>query len=1093
MMNRVKVLWTVFTLLGLVIFGCSDRDTDTGTGPAQKETAPREGSVGKTEDGHDVLVFQEGELDDFLFDMNATVTPDEDVVCAAALSFRNLDENKIPLVGDIIASAPTKSAPNGFLYKVLEVSTKGGVTTVTARCASLEETIQEVKFEGSVELQFNEDDELIGALQKTTSGGWSLSKTFDLGSGDHLKAEASYTIWFNFALETEWFMLQYAKVTVSHLGHAGLSGRVSRQVNTRELLGKKFLGAITFWIGPVPVVFTTDVEANLRVTSKGEVDLLADYQLDLRGEYGAEYKRKSGWGLVNTTTATRTSDVEHHMNGNVRVGILFGLVARLYDVAGVGLDAGPAVDFSVDGRPAGGTYVFDNGFQHDYEYGQPKDAAILDFGVSIEARVNLSVLGYRLNHNFWDAYFSVAKLGMASFLPAFGVPLASQNDNDGITYGLSPPWIQTLNYPVRDYGVCAEIAGSGQCEAGGGIRKVIDPASKGSINLEFNNLEPGTYGIRPYVYTGKSTFYDKATVVNTTHSLEVLSSGCSEDFFCWAEAGQLTDIPLGTKVKITAKTQYGGVFLNWTVAGGTIDDSTAASTFVTVNSNTTVTANFRQKYQLNVMKRPNAAAGTVTPADVQYFYPGEKVKITATPADGYVFVNWTLGEIGKVDDQNADTTFVTMGDGGRTVVTANFALEPKYKITANPAPGGTIEVSRKTDIAAGTKVLIEAIPDTLYVFDRWEVTGGELADPAAKSTYVTVNGNTTVTAYFKPVYTITVNKSDSGNVTSDAPANGLVVAGTKVKIEAEPAFGYAFAEWSPGIESKVDNLSDSSTYITVNANTVVTARFKTKYVVKVPVPYLITGGRIIKPTNQTGIIAGTRIDIEAEPSTTYEFDRWEVTGGELADPAAKSTYVTVDANINADMTLTAYFKKVETPPENSFTYGGQSYRFVEMDGRIWMAENLNYQTDNSWCYDNVSSNCDKYGRLYSWDDAITACPDGWSLPDTSHWRRLVEFAGGESNAGQHLKAIEGWTHSTGDYAPKDTHGFSAKSAGSRNPDGNFVSIGAFGGWWTATEWLPGDSSAPAFFRYMSQDNKVYEISTNGFKSNGFSVRCVKND
>ncbi len=49
---------------------------------------------------------------------------------------------------------------------------------------------------------------------------------------------------------------------------------------------------------------------------------------------------------------------------------------------------------------------------------------------------------------------------------------------------------------------------------------------------------------------------------------------------------------------------------------------------------------------------------------------------------------------------------------------------------------------------------------------------------------------------------------------------------------------------------------------------------------------------------------------------------------------------------------------------------GQSYKWVRLkDGKKWMAENLNYETNNSWWYDNKRSNGDKYGRLYTWQAA----------------------------------------------------------------------------------------------------------------------------
>jgi uncharacterized protein (TIGR02145 family) len=64
----------------------------------------------------------------------------------------------------------------------------------------------------------------------------------------------------------------------------------------------------------------------------------------------------------------------------------------------------------------------------------------------------------------------------------------------------------------------------------------------------------------------------------------------------------------------------------------------------------------------------------------------------------------------------------------------------------------------------------------------------------------------------------------------------------------------------------------------------------------------------------------------------------------------------------------------------------QQYEWVNIGRNIWMAENLNYESQQgSWCYENEESNCEVYGRLYDWKTANEVCPEGWHLSNQNDW------------------------------------------------------------------------------------------------------------
>ncbi|MDR2554115.1 MAG: fibrobacter succinogenes major paralogous domain-containing protein [Fibromonadaceae bacterium] len=182
---------------------------------------------------------------------------------------------------------------------------------------------------------------------------------------------------------------------------------------------------------------------------------------------------------------------------------------------------------------------------------------------------------------------------------------------------------------------------------------------------------------------------------------------------------------------------------------------------------------------------------------------------------------------------------------------------------------------------------------------------------------------------------------------------------------------------------------------------------------------------------------------------------------------------------------------------------------VKIGSQTWMAENLNCNVAGSKCggtdqqtgedeghlytyyplEDKNTVNCDKYGRLYNWVAAKSACPSGWHLPSDDEWEVLVNFVGGASTAGTKLKATSGWYNDGVDGNGTNESGFSALPSGAGYSDGDFSVFnddGIRGYWWSASEY----NSHDAYLRDMSY-SREYVNHYYYDKSSFYSVRCIK--
>jgi uncharacterized protein (TIGR02145 family) len=173
---------------------------------------------------------------------------------------------------------------------------------------------------------------------------------------------------------------------------------------------------------------------------------------------------------------------------------------------------------------------------------------------------------------------------------------------------------------------------------------------------------------------------------------------------------------------------------------------------------------------------------------------------------------------------------------------------------------------------------------------------------------------------------------------------------------------------------------------------------------------------------------------------------------------------------------------------------GNRYRTIQIGSQVWMAENLRVTRDKhgdlleTYCYDGRSDKCEEFGRLYTWEAAINASPEGWRLPDAGDWKELELELGMDAEEADSL----GWRGTDQGTQLKEggTSGFEALLAGYKDGtvqwDGRFFDMGYYASFWSATEYDAETSTA--YWMYTTSEGV---LKHNYDKTSALSVRCIK--
>lgn len=389
----------------------------------------------------------------------------------------------------------------------------------------------------------------------------------------------------------------------------------------------------------------------------------------------------------------------------------------------------------------------------------------------------------------------------------------------------------------------------------------------------------------------------------------------------------------GSSVTLTANPGNGYSFVNWTENGTQL--STEATLSFTGYSNRTITANFKTNLNSYSIVASAVPSESGTASGGKIYTDGSIAILTASPAAGYSFTNWT--ENGTIVSTNSTYSFTVVGS--RSLI-ANFILNMHtITVSSSPEEGGSASGSGTYNY--GSAVTLSAIPVKGYSFESWTENG---IQASTSSTYTfTLNSNRSLIANFSlTVYNIQA---------STIPITGGAVSGSNAytygslaTLMATSNTGYSFTGWTEG-GTLVS--SDSSYNFIVTQNRTLLANFiiRTQTISVTASPS--EGGSVSSGGTYN---YGSVITLYTIPKMGYNFLNWTENGLQVSTSSTYSFTVNADRNLVANYTPVTYLVSASaSPAAGGAVSGGKIYDYGSM--AILTAKVSTGYSFNNWTED----------------------------------------------------------------------------------------------------------------------------------------------
>lgn len=383
-------------------------------------------------------------------------------------------------------------------------------------------------------------------------------------------------------------------------------------------------------------------------------------------------------------------------------------------------------------------------------------------------------------------------------------------------------------------------------------------------------------------------------------------------------SGQYTQ---GQTVSVNATASSGYHFVNWTGDTTALANPNVAATTITLNSNSSVTANFAANsgYYLTINSGAN---GTTTPGAGTYgpYLSGQVVSIGANPNSGYSFLSWAVNSgTNTINNIHIAGTTIAM-NGNKTITPSFISNSASCQLRINTNGHGQIKNMGTviSDIGYfaipyyGYQSLQEDIvANSGYLFDHW--TGDTwVLDTLYYITenptfHYTITGEVSIELYaeFGPYYGpydlhTFFKATTGGTVTSPGLGEYNYEDQDESSATAAAWAGYQFVNWTADIGDPAYSPNSATTTMIHGWPFVLTANFT-------PVNYNLTisAGAGGTASSSGSYNLGQVVNVTATANSGYHFVNWTGNTATMGNPNAYSTTITI-AN-TAAYSITANF------------------------------------------------------------------------------------------------------------------------------------------------------------------------------------------